>query len=279
MVDSFTPRVAACVTLYNSKPTCLAAIDTYRNQVDRVYLIDNSEQPNQALIAQLAQWPTTQYLPNKGNEGVSRALNRAAQQAIADGFDYLLTMDDDTALPQDAVFRMLSFLTADANRAKIGIVTGIHTSPKHQAMSQAVAYTMTSGNLLNLTTYQKVGPFRDDFFIDHIDHEYGLRLNGAGFRVIELPALLLHHQLGESKATGWGASRFVSHSPLRGYYMVRNGWVLAKLYPAFRWQATNLISKEWIKAVLFEDQKIRRLRLLWAGLRHAWRGRLGKFIG
>ncbi|MBO0937940.1 glycosyltransferase [Fibrella sp. HMF5335] len=269
-------RIAACVTLYNSLPSCADALATYQDQVERVYLIDNSEKPDQALITQLIQWPTVQYLSNEGNLGVGAALNRAARQALADGFDYLLTMDDDTALPRHALATMIRFVTDTPDAARIGIVTGVHTPPKHVVASRAVAFTMTSGNLLSLSAYKLAGPFRDDFFIDHIDHEYGLRLNQAGFKVIELPGILLQHQLGEHKATGLGKRQFISHAPLRGYYIARNGWALARLYPAFRTQAAILISKEWLKALLFENKKGQRISLLWRGLRDAWRGKLGK---
>lgn len=280
MVNSpASPRIAASVTLYNSQPGCVGALATYQDQVERVYLIDNSEQPDQALIAQLTHWPTVQYLPNGSNLGVGAALNRAARQALADGFDYLLTMDDDTALPRHALATMLTFVANTPDAAKLGIVTGVHTPLKQTMASRAVAFTMTSGNLLNLAAYKQVGPFRDDFFIDHIDHDYGLRLNKAGFQVIELTTLVLQHQLGEAKTTGLGTYLFVSHSPLRGYYMARNGWMVAQSYPTFRSQAILLILKEWLKASFFEDQKKYRVQLLWRGLRDAWRGKLGKFNG
>lgn len=268
-------RVAASVTLYNSSPSCIDAIATYRHQVERIYLIDNSEQPNSLLLTQLTSWPNVRYISQQGNQGVGAALNQAAQLAIADGFDFLLTMDDDTALPPEAVRTLLSAAASVAGRA--GIVSGVHSPVNHAGASRPVLYTMTSGNLLDLSIYQRVGPFRADFFIDHLDHEYGLRLNKAGFQVLEIPGLRLQHQLGERKPSGWGTYQYTSHAPVRGYYIMRNGLIVAKLYPDFRRRAATLAIKEWLKALLFEDHKIQRLRLLWRGGVDAWRGRLGKY--
>lgn len=274
---SSLPRVAASVTLYNSHPVCVDIIATYQNQVEHVYLIDNSEQPDIALIETLTQWPNVQYISNEGNLGVAASLNKAAKMAITDGFDFLLTMDDDTGLPQDAVHTMLTIATRSFDLCQIAIISGIHSLHNYNSHSIAVPYTMTSGNLLNLTVYKHAGPFREDFFIDHIDHEYGLRLNEIGYRVIELPQIRLQHQLGEQKTSKWGSYTFVSHSPVRGYYMVRNGLVLARIYPTFRYNAFILIAKELLKLILFEDQRLQRLRLFGLGIKDASSGRLGKF--
>lgn len=270
-------RVAASVTIYNSKPACLEVISTYRDQVERIYVVDNSEQPDQTLITRLTRWPTVQYVGMGGNKGVANALNEAARLAIIAGFDFLLTMDDDTALPPGTLSNLVDFATSPANNSRVGIVSGVHSTVSSTLESLPVLFTMTSGNLLNLAIYQKVGSFRDDFFIDHVDHEYGLRLNQNGYQVIELPGIRLQHQLGNKKLSGWGTFRFVSHTPLRGYYMMRNGLVTAQLYPTFRCQAFVILTKEWLKALFFEDQKGRRLTLLWQGFRDARYGRLGKF--
>ena len=272
-------RIAGTVILYNSDWSVINNIETYINQIEKLYVIDNSDQPDTELVQQFDRLTTIQYISNNGNRGIAYALNRAADLALQDGFQFLLTMDDDTNLPSDAVDIMRRFL--DNSTDYIGMISGVHSANLVTNKPwRAVLYTMTSGNLLNLQAYQQVGPFRNDLFIDHVDHEYGLRLNAAGFKVIELPALRINHQLGRSVPIGLWAKTFISHTPVRAYYMVRNGWVVAaayrKQFPAFKWQAMVWIAKEWLKTILFEDQKIRRLGLLWRGTVDALRGQLGK---
>ncbi|WP_166692599.1 glycosyltransferase [Fibrivirga algicola] len=268
-------RVAASVTLYNSLPSCVDAIASYQNQVEQVYLIDNSEFPDTILISELTKWPNVQYVCNGGNRGVAAALNIAARLAIDNGFEFLLTMDDDTYLPPNSLQSMV--LVAKTNNYKIGLVSGIHSGIEQKISELNVLYTMTSGNILNLQAYKIAGPFREDFFIDHVDHEYGLRLNRLGYKIIQLNSVQLKHNLGKRKSVGWGTFIFISHTPIRGYYMVRNGLVLAKLYPEFRFKAITLITKEWIKSFFFEDDKFNRLRLLYRGVIDAYFEKLGKF--
>jgi rhamnosyltransferase len=188
-------------------------------------------------------------------------------------------MDDDTGLPVDAVKKMLRFVDEQPNTQQIGIISGIHSRPETTQIYRIVPYTMTSGNLLNLSAYQHIGPFLDALFIDHVDHEYGLRLNRGGYQVIELTDLHLKHQLGDRKKILGGIYTFVSHTPLRTYYIVRNGWVVARRFPEFRLRAAVLITKEWVKAIFFDDQKLFRLKMMWRGMADGWAERLGKLKG
>ncbi len=282
MID--VSEIAASVVLYNSPLSRSAAIETYRVQVDRLYVVDNSEGGKTDLAHYLIGLPNVVYISSEKNEGIASALNRAASKAISDGYSYLLTMDDDTAVPENLITAMTSFLNEYDNASRVGILAASH-SDEDSTLSikqsyKKVLYTMTSGNLLNLNIYRQVGLFCNDFFIDHVDHDYGLRINQAQFEVIELPELKLFHQLGERRQIRWTNMKYVSHAPTRGYYFVRNGLVLAQKYkydfPDFHRKVWILLIKEFFKALFFEPQKAYRLRLLWQGVVDKCAGRFGK---
>lgn len=197
----YTSRIAGTIVLYNSERNVFENVKTYIDQIEKLYVVDNSDKPNPELIKQFNTLSTVQYVSNNGNQGVAYALNRAAELALADGFDCLLTMDDDTQLPSGSVTTMLHFLADYPAADKVGLISGVHSDNLlTDEPYRTVLYTMTSGNLLNLQAFRQVGPFRNDLFIDHVDHEYGLRLNKAGFMVLELPRLRINHRLGVRKS-------------------------------------------------------------------------------
>lgn len=270
-------NIAACVTLYNSSMDCLACMETYRKQVQTIYVVDNSAKPDTALVEAIKLIPNAKYIFNGDNKGIAAALNQAAELAIGEKFEYLLTMDDDTEMPVGWLDEMRRFWHNYPQAEKIGILSGVHVKCKKHEPFKIVSYTMTSGNLLNLKAYKQVGAFRTDFFIDHVDHEYGLRLTKAGYKVIELPSLELRHELGERKKSGLGMHTFISHSPLRAYYIVRNGLEMARLFPDFRSRAIVLIVKELTKSILFETDKMGRLKFFAAGLVDGWRRKFGQY--
>lgn len=275
-------KVAGVVVLYNDDTSVLKNIETYLHQVDKLYAVDNSQEIDTELETVLRENKKISLHCFEENRGVASALNWAVNEAIQDGYSFLLTMDNDTKIPNDTVYSLTEFL--NNYPTPIGILSGVHHSKPDKVKFHKKAYTLTSGNLLNLEVVEKVGAFRDDFFIDHIDHEYGLRLNLNGYHVIELPSIRLDHKLGYSTSLeifNWKLKSYGTHSPIRLYYFARNGVYLSCLYfreyPLFAWVTFKEILKRFVKAILIHDDTRKRLSMLMKGLIDGWRGRLGRF--
>lgn len=274
--------VAGTVVLYNSSIETLNNIKTYITQIEKLYVVDNSTHCNDELIAALKSFDNVQYHSLSGNKGIATALNWAATQAVIDNYTVLLTMDDDTRTPSSMVKQMIGFWNQCLE--PIGILSGVHHTKSDKAHCRKLLYTLTSGNLLNLQAYQQIGTFRDDFFIDHVDHEYGLRLNQNGYAVIELPSIRLEHQLGytqQLKVGSYIVGTFGSHSPIRLYYFARNGVYVARRYfkkqPLFAWTVLEELGKRWVKAMFLQDNRKERITMLIMGIKHGWTNRLGKY--
>jgi rhamnosyltransferase len=276
-------RVAGCVVLFNPANDAPTLIGTYQTQVDRLWVVDNSTRPNTPVVAALNQFPNVVYVDNGGNRGIAHALNRAAEAAEAEGFAWLLTMDQDTALPPDGVARLLAF--ANEQTAPIGIVAGQtgHIATHQPPATPWVPFVITSGNLLRLSAWRVVGGFLEPLFIDWVDHEFCLRLGAAGYGIAELPGVRLRHRLGQAKSVrlaGRVLLAWVWHGPERGYYKVRNILFVSRLHcpiltPGLRWLYRKEIAKVLVKTLFLYDQKIRRLRLLIRAVADARAGRLG----
>jgi rhamnosyltransferase len=273
--------VAAVVTLYNSAPDVIENIATYSSQVDKLYVVDNSERQNFDLEFKLRSFHNLVYIPLGDNLGIGYALNIAALEAIRQNYHFLLTMDDDSKAPPALVESMLYFFS-NQKEYSVGIVSVNHSVKQVNLSYKPVLYTMTSGNLLNLNAYKSVGPFNEKLFIDHVDHEYCLRLNSNYFSVIELTDIQLIHRLGEDKQVKIfnRLFSFISHTPQRTYYIFRNGIFVgvkyAKRYPIFLIVVLKIISAEMIKIIFFEDSKLLRLKNSVKGIKHAFLNRLGR---
>lgn len=279
--------IAAVVVLYNPDSQVVANVESYLADVQRVYLVDNSDgATTTALLSPLQVRDNVVYIRNGQNLGIAQALNAGAQRAIRDGFTFLLTMDQDSSMPANMVPALQEVYQKKADEP-IGIV-----SPRHAPINKEVTspfeecndlFVMTSGNLLNLDAYQKCGPFNEGYFIDHVDNEYCLRLRTKNYKLYYLNRPL-NHNLGQfqtRKFMGFPIS-FTGHSPLRYYYIVRNGLYLkkeyAKRFPGVRKYVYALIVKETVKAIFLEDQTARRLRMLVAAFQDYRKNISGKRI-
>lgn len=281
-------RIAAVVVLYNPAQEHLGNIGHYSDSVDRVYAIDNSEGPNPDTAAQLEAIPAVVYLPNHGNLGIAAALNAGAERAIADGYDLLLTMDQDSTATPGMVAALVSCFER-VGREEIGIVSPCHqlgeACKQHPGDCIEIEVAMASGNLLNLHAFRAIGPFRDDYFIDYVDHEYCLRLRQHGFRIIQANKAVLRHRLGSMT---WHRLlhkqiKLGNHSPLRRYYAFRNRFHLyqqySKAFPVYFRYFYREIFQEIGALLLFEAQKLEKLRMMLRGYLDYRRGIFGKYRG
>ncbi len=140
---------------------------------------------------------------------------------------------------------------------------------------------MTSGCLLSLDAYREVGPFRDDLFIDFVDNEYCLRLRKMGFQVLRANGAMLQHSVGDTHK--YGPFIATNHSPLRRYYKTRNRfWVFreyVKDFPGHCLFDLVRLVKEIVSIILFEGEKLAKLRMMWRGWCDFLRGRFGRYDG
>jgi rhamnosyltransferase len=277
------PGIAAVVVLYNPGDEAFSNVASYLDQVDVLYAVDNSESPSPRTAVALAVSPKICYHLNNANLGVARALNIGAKKAADAGFDLLLTMDQDSRAAPDMVERLLECL-AGRDMSKVGIISPFHLtaacgSPRRQGGCREVMTPMTSGNLLNLHVYLDAGPFRDDLFIDFVDNEYCLRLRRQGYSVLRADRALLYHSVGDTRR--YGPFIATNHSPLRRYYKTRNRFFVNRRY---RWDFPGhclfdrvRLTKEIFSILLFEREKVAKLRMMWRGYLDYRRGCFGKY--
>ena len=261
--------VAGTIVLYNPPDDVLDNIASYINQVAKLYVIDNSVQYNDTIRQKLRELNKTIYINHEGNRGIAAALNTGAQCALNDGFEFLLTMDQDTVLAENFVANLMAAFTVN-NPERIGILAPRYTKlfENQTDRFQNVLFTMTSGNILNLSVYKNIGPFLEELFIDHVDHEYCLRVNQRGYKVLQVNDIGIGHRPGTPTQIFTKKLSFSSHSPQRLYYFCRNGFYVCKLYqkdfPAFTRAFHTLLTKE-IAKIPFEGSKLKRLRMIIRG--------------
>jgi rhamnosyltransferase len=283
--------IAAVIVLYNpDEQYVVENIHSCLTQVQHTFLIDNSEKPDVRLVSRLKGLSNASYTWNNGNLGIANALNVASRKAQNLNYEWLLTLDQDTLLPSQYVEQMRLQAELLAGE-QVGILApsyqdtrtigaGGHEDHQHPGV-RTILFTMTSGNLLNLRSYAAVGGFMDELFIDHVDHEYCLRLNARGYKVFETPAIVLTHKPGrEARVTARVQKlNFASHSPLRLYYFCRNGLKVSQLYteqfPRFRRFFINELFKQLLKIIFLESDKIKRIKMIVKGYRDFKRNKFG----
>jgi rhamnosyltransferase len=187
-------------------------------------------------------------------------------------------MDQDSYFTVPNLDCMLSLAMSDS---RIGIVSPVHLVKNDLPVNihgdnEELLTTMTSGNLLNLEVWNKLGGFDEKLFIDYVDHEYCLRMKKNGYKVVRANRITLEHTVGELKPRKFlfWTVRPTNHSPFRLFYQTRNRFYLKKIYgkdfPEYFRKDSVLYWRGIVKVLLYESQKIAKIRMVLKGFLALW---------
>lgn len=267
--------IVGVFVIYNPEVSIVKNVKLCLAFLSHVYVVDNSEKVSDIFLNFCSGKVT--YIPNRENFGVAKALNIGVHRSIADGVEWALLMDQDSYF-KDGSLDILTDEIILNEENDIGIISPFHCTQKinfqySDEITKEVFITMTSGTLLNLKAFSEVGDFDEKLFIDHVDHEYCLRLKRNKYKVLECGKSVLIHELGEIRSKNIFNKKFyfIYHSPLRFYYYTRNGLYVSfkyiKDFPFFVLKFLKDMSKEIIKSFLLRHEFIERIKMMLCGLK------------
>lgn len=247
-------------------------------QVERALIVDNHSNNDEGALLRhlLGQLNNAELVQNERNLGIAVALNRGARWAVDHGYQWALTLDQDSVVADDIVETLSAVYEHFPEKEKLAIIGSnyrdsnsgrllFRTDRDDGCSWQEVKTVITSGSLVSLQAYATIGSFREEFFMDCVDLEYCLRSRSRGFRIILARKPLMQHAIGASTMhkLPWKMTGTSNHSTVRRYYMTRNHLALAREYLLREpmWVLSTLYSrlKSTVLMCLFEENRLRKL--------------------
>ena len=277
-------KLAGMVTLYNPSKDNISNIDNYIDSIEKLYVFDNTDNVDNSKL--LPNNDKIVYITEKENKGIAYSMNVCAKRAIKDGYNYLLTMDQDSRMKSDIIDGMVDFLK-NTKEKKIGLVSPYQDIDSKEEISdkeyEDQMEMMTSGNIIDLNVYEEIGGFKDWLFIDCVDTDYCMNLHKHGYKVLRLNKVVMKHDLGQLKVHHLFGKEYpcYNHNPMRRYYIVRNNLYINKMYhDLFPEYCDHLIriQKGQVKRILaFEKNKFNKLKMMYRGYKDFKKGIKGKY--
>jgi len=140
-----------------------------------------------------------------------------------------------------------------------------------------VDHLITSGCLVPMDAWKCAGAFLDALFIDYVDIEWSLRLRNRGWHLFGVGDAMLMHSIGD-EIKYWFGWHISWHSPLRHYFLFRNGVYLQQLpHIPLGWKLPDgfQLLKKLVFYTLVGRPRAVHVRAMLRGIRDGWRGRLG----
>ena len=277
-------KLAGMVTLYRPSEDNISNITNYIDSIEKLYVFDNTDDIDNSNM--LPKNDKIVYITEKENKGIAYSMNVCAKKAIEDGYNYLLTMDQDSKMNSDIINKMLEFLKT-TKVDKIGLISPYQDIDSDEVISDNeyddVIEMMTSGNIISLDAFKEIDGFKSWLFIDCVDTDYCMNLHKHGYKVLRLNKIIMKHELGNLKVHHLFGKAYpcYNHNPMRRYYIARNNLYINKMYhdiyPEYCDRLIR-IQKGQVKRILaFEKDKYKKLKMMYRGYKDFKKGIKGKY--
>ena len=276
-------KIVAGIILYNPDiDRLMDNISAIYQQVESIIIIDNNSINIIEFEEKLTRNNKIKLVKNTSNQGVAKALNQLAIAAIGFNYEWLITLDQDSVVPENLVEIYSRYIGI----AKVGLICckiidrnfGELSSQQEKRNGwEFVDLCITSASMINLSVWQSVGGFCEEMFIDSVDFDICYLIKENGYKILRTNETALLHEVGKSQKKEFcGREELVfNHSPLRCYYIIRNSLLLGKRHNRrlfFMWVALKRICL----VLIYEDDKCNKMNMMLKGFYHAMIGRYGQ---
>jgi len=288
-------QICAAIVTYNIGDALHRCVDAIRNQVGHVLIVDNgSDEPTRRELNRLKASNSISVILNKRNEGIARAFNQAIHWARGRGFQWILTLDHDSEATPSMVNELVRGYEA-LGRAGMRNVGVVGANPFDVNLQQYLLHgpcnrvktpfedqmeVISSGSLIPLPIFDKVGLFNEDLFIYYVDTEFCMRLSRQGFHIYLCPDAVLLHREGSKKRHRllWWNTRYDHYGKTARYYLSRNLIYMIRsriLPPGYIHGLLRSNWKDHFKILLFDEDKFASLWFSLRGLVDGLKGKVG----
>lgn len=221
-VNQFPVRIFAVIVLYKMRPSESAAYRTLRaaisglqdGQADiKILLYDNTPGGQDAGVLPAG----VQYKADIENSGLATAYNYALEIAKEEGFDWLLTLDQDTGLPVDFIYKLRNTAMFVAQMPNVAAIVpclsgnGRPISPSipiwHWALTKFIpdgfigipqrkyVFAVNSASTFKVSALRSVGGYDEHFWLDFSDVVLYYRLHARCLEIFVAGNIYVEHEL------------------------------------------------------------------------------------
>jgi rhamnosyltransferase len=283
--------------LYQPTGTFLDNLFKARAACPNVIAVDNSPCMDLRLYERLRA-QGIQMISNRNEGGLAGAYNRGAELLLARQCDLIFLLDQDSDIDSsffDGMIEAASDVAEDAFligpkiyeiqlEKCMPVIPPDKRFPKPVRIDQQTAglfrtlCIISSGSAISAAAYRRLGPFREDYFIEYVDVEYSLRAKRFNVPVYMNAAVTLRQTNGRIERHG--KMYTTNHAAWRRYYIARNTVHCLRLYRRYsglHWLSGLMAAHQALCVLLFDSQKVRKLAAIACGHLDGRFGRLGTF--
>ena len=275
-------RICSGIITYNPTltdvSTCLEALC---NQVERVIIVDNASKNVKSLQEVVSKYANVTLVKNSQNIGFAKALTQVFEWAKSQGFNWVLTLNDDSVVPSNMISEYKKILENQGNlvnqknakNSKIAIVCSLLKNRLDGTILHSKCHEdecITSGSLTSVEAWAKIGGFDEWLEIDGVDFDFSRRLVRAGWKIVECQNVIMEHQIGKARSINLIIKHPIvwNHNANRKYYIARNMQVVDYKMGTYSYaKSLRAVVRDMIFVALWEKNKFAKIRAMIRGFK------------
>ena len=275
-------HICAGIITYNPTltdvSTCLEALC---NQVERVIIVDNASKNVKSLQEVVSKYTNVTLVKNSQNVGFAKALTQVFEWAKSQGFNWVLTLNDDSVVPSNMISEYKKIMEnqgslvnqKNAKNSKIAIVCSLLKNRLDGTILHSKCHEdecITSGSLTSVEAWEKIGGFDEWLEIDGVDFDFSRRLVRAGWKIVECQNVIMEHQIGKARSINLIIKHPIvwNHNANRKYYIARNMQVVDYKMGTYSYvKSLRAVVRDMIFVALWEKNKFAKIRAMVRGFK------------
>ncbi|RFT42834.1 hypothetical protein CG396_02320 [Bifidobacteriaceae bacterium N170] len=272
-------HICAGIITYNPTltdvSTCLEALC---NQVERVIIVDNASKNVKDLQEVVSKYANVTLVKNSQNIGFAKALTQVFEWAKSQGFNWVLTLNDDSVVPSNMISEYKKILEnqgslVNQKNAKIAIVCSLLKNRLDGTILHSKCHEdecITSGSLTSVEAWQEIGGFDEWLEIDGVDFDFSRRLVRAGWKIVECQNVIMEHQIGKARSINLIIKHPIvwNHNANRKYYIARNMQVVDYKMGTYSYaKSLRAVVRDMIFVALWEKNKFAKIHAMIRGFK------------
>ncbi|VDG32749.1 rhamnosyltransferase [Lactobacillus brevis] [Lactiplantibacillus mudanjiangensis] len=242
-------KIGSVIVTFNPNIEQLRQVlDAISTQVIQIEVIDNHSDNFEPISMLINLYDNVNLLRLDANRGIAKAQNVGFEVLGQDNCEWVLTLDQDTIVPNNYIHQLKEIMPID----DAGIITGAYVDLKWNTKKikeirkvrrpniQAVDEEISSGNLVLMDAWRKLNGFDEELFIDYVDFDFDYRLVKNGYKLYRVNSAEFQHEIGSQIKDSWltkvlflSKHELFDHSSMRLYYINRNRLIVRRRYPEF----------------------------------------------
>lgn len=267
-------KLAAVVVLYEPEEIGLEKvinnINSYTPYCEKLYIVDNSQKMHEEITD---SFKCCAYILNKNEGGLAGGQNKGCLMAMKDGYEWCMTMDQDSCFEKEQIEKYLSFVSSFIEKDREAVsfsphiintnkrifwtkqirfkilsplkkmVLGKKYKPRVLPDIEETVRVIASANIINLKEWDNAGRFDETLFIDEVDYDLCYRFIRNKKKIIAFNTVHLRQVCGETQPFTLLVKYHPLYSKTRLYYAFRNAFIERSRFPEHKAFYDNLIKE------------------------------------